>query len=283
MADYYTFEDTLKVARNIKQNVEKQYKLGENTQWSYFIAKQIVAPKKNVPKWYIKPAPKSQGDSWSRQVLKKDYIDMANRLVKYVDSNKTLPNYISLGNGKVSVADYTYMFARILVYYADKKAYPNYAELNSRAFSKPSETTNDVYNYFVKTFGNFGDTIDGALSKISGKGYGYYYDDSYSNRQSIDRMKAGKGVNCTDSCQVFYNIMLALIKKGKYKKVECLHIKCRGGDGHVRLRITLADGKTKILRDPASVLNGNGVTSNWCLNGSLIAIDPSWFKANLNR
>jgi hypothetical protein len=282
MADYYNFEDTVKVARNIKQNVEKKQKLGENTQWSYFIAKQIVAPRKNVNKWYIKPATKSQGDYFSRQILKKDYVDMANRLIKYCDKNKQLPNFISVGSNKMKVEDYTYMFARVLVYYADhKNAYPNYAEANSKAFTKPSESTNDVYNYFVKVFGSFGDTIDGALSKISRRGYGYYYDDVYSNKQSIDRMKAGKGVNCTDSCQVFYNIMLALIKKGKYKKVECLHIKCSGGDGHVRLRITFND-VTKIYRDPACTLNSGG-TCNWCMNGTLLGIDPYWFKQNLNR
>ena len=282
MADYYTFEDTVKIARNIKNNVEKSQKLGENTQWSYFIAKQIVAPQKNVNKWYIKPASKSQGDYLSRQVLKKDYVDMANRLIKYCDTNKQLPNFISVGNNKMKVEDYTYMFARVLVYYADhKNAYPNYAEANSKAFTKPTESGNTVYDYFVKVFGSFGDTIDGALAKISSRGYGYYYDDVYSNKQSIDRMKNRQGVNCTDSCHVFYNIMQFLIKKGKYKKVECLHVKCSGGDGHVRLRITLNDG-TKIYRDPACTLS-NGGTCNWCMNGSLLAVDPSWFKANLNR
>ena len=282
MTDYYNYDETVKVARNIKNNVEKQYKLGENAQWGYFIAKQIINPKKNVAKWYIKPAPNPSGDNISRQILKKDYIDMINRFIKYCDTNKQMPNYITVNGLKMKVNDYVYMFARILVYLADKGAYPNYAEANSKAFTKPTETTNSVYDYFVKTFGSFGDTIDGALSKISGRGYGYYYDDVYSNKQSIDRMKAGKGVNCTDSCHVFYNIMLALIKKGKYKKVECLHVKCSGGDGHVRLRITHNNGNT-FLRDPACTLK-NGGTCNWCTSRyTLLAIDPSWFKANLNR
>ena len=281
MTDYYTYNETVKIANNIKTNVEKTYKLGENPQWSYFIARQIVKPNTNVAKWYIKPAPKSAGDNISRQIVKKDYMDMANRLVKYCDNNKTLPNYITTNGLKVKVDDYCYMFARILAYYDKNKAWPNYANVNSKAFTKPTETTNDVYTYFVKVFGSFGDTIDGALSKISGRGYGYYYDDRYSNKQSIDRMKNRQGVNCTDSCHVFYNIMTALIKKGKYRKVECLHVKCRGGDGHVRLRITMNDG-TKIYRDPACTLSSGG-TCNWCLNGTLLAVNPSWFLSNLQR
>ena len=94
-------------------------------------------------------------------------------------------------------------------------------------------------------------------------------------------MKSGKGVNCTDSCQVFYNIMLQLIALGKYKKVECLHVLCRGGDGHVRLRITLPNGE-KFYRDPACTLSDGGVC-NWCMDGTLLAVDPAWFMANLNR
>ena len=278
----YTYKEIVDAANIIKNNVEKKYVLGANTRWSYFFAKQIIKPKTNVTRFSFTEAPSSTGDNISRQIMKKDYTDMANRLVKYVDNNKKLPNYITVNGLRMKVNDYCYMFARILAYYDKNKAWPNYANVNSKAFVKPTETTNDVYDYFVKVFGNFGDTIDGALQKISGRGYGYYYDDRYNNRQSIDRMKNKQGINCTDSCHVFYNIMLALIKKGKYRKVECLHVKCRGGDGHVRLRITMNDG-TKIYRDPACTLSSGG-TCNWCTSGyTLLAVDPSWFKANLYR
>ena len=282
MSEYYTYNEIITQAKKIKNNVEKEYKLGENPQWSYFICKAIITPKKNVTKFYIKPAPASSGDNFGRQIIKKDYMDMAKRLVKYCDTNKTLPNYITVNGKKMKVNDYVYMFARILVYYATNGQFPNYANVNSQAFTKPVVTTNDVYNYFVKVFGSFDNTIDGALKKIAGKGYGYYYDDVYSNKTAIDRMKAGKGVNCTDSCHVFYNIMQQLIALGKYKKVECLHIKCKGGDGHVRLRITAKDG-SYFYRDPAAVLDSGVITKNWCSNGTLLSVNPSWFTQNLKR
>ena len=245
-----------------------------------------MGPEKKIPPLTFESPSNPTGDYISNQIYKKDYFDMAKRLIAYVEKNKKLPNYISvtLSNKtyKVRVRDYLYMFARILVYYDKNGKFPKYANVNSKSFTKPTETTNEVYNYFKKVFGDFGDTIDGALSKIAGNGYGYYYDDVYSNKTSIDRMADGDGVNCTDSCQVFYNIMEALISKGKYQKVQCLHILCSGGDGHVRLRLQLNDGDW-IYRDPAAVLSSGSVTYNWCSGGEILAIDPSWFVENLYR
>ena len=280
MSNYYSYDEIVKRANLIKSNVEKQYKLGENPQWSYWIAGAILKPHTNIPKFKVLPAQASTGDNISRQIVKKDYKDMATRLVKYVDTYKKLPNYITSNGLKVKVNDYVYMFSRILVYYDKNSTYPNYAEVNSKAFTKPTETHNSVYTYFTKVFGNI-TCIDDALGKISGRGYGYYYDDKYSNKEAIDRMKNKKGINCTDSCHVFYNLGLDFIQQGKYKKVECLHVKCKGGDGHVRLRFTKPDGST-FYRDPACTLKSGG-TCNWCMNGTLLAVNPSWFMQNLNR
>ena len=279
------YSDILSKAKQIKTTVEKEYKLPFSTP-VYYIAKAILKPKTEIKSVKVEMASKSTGDYISNQIYKTTYLGMAERLTKYVETNGKLPNYITAivsdKTYKIKVSDYTYMFSRILIYYDTNGKLPSYANVNSKAFTKPTETGNTVYDYFKKVFGNFGDTIDGALTKIAGNGYGYYYDDVYSNKTSIDRMKNGQGVNCTDSCQVFYNIVSALIEKGKYKKVECLHVGCRGGDGHVRLRITLNDG-TYIFRDPAAVLSSGSVTYNWCLDGTLWAVNPSWFMQNLNK
>ena len=278
----YNYNVIVDNAKKCKSSVEKNYKLGVTSLWSYYFAKSILNPKKDIMKLSFKEASKPTGTYISRQISKSDYTDMAKRLVNYVEKNKQLPNYITYKNYKVKTRLYTYMFAKIVVYYYEHKALPGYVNVNSKSFSKPTETTNEVYNYFVDVFGKFNNTIDGALSKIAGKGYGYYYDDVYTNKESINRMKNGKGVNCTDSCQVFYNILLQLINLGKYRKVECLHVKCQGGDGHVRLRITLNDG-SYIYRDPAAVLDSGNITHNWCSNGTLLSVNPSWFLSNLNR
>ncbi len=280
----YTYKQILSVAKDITNNVKTNYKLGRTAKWSYYLAKAILTPKKDIKKIGVQDAPKPTGTVISRTVKKADYIDIAKRYVQFVEkhSKHRLPNYVSYGKHKIRPRLATLVFAKILVSYSKNGKLPNEVNINSRAFTKPTVTTNEVYNYFVKVFGKFDNTIDGALSKVEAKGYAYYYDDLYSNKTSIDRLKQGKGINCTDSCHVFYNIMLQLIALGKYKKVECLHVMCSSG-GHVKLRITLNDG-TKIIRDPACAIsdNGKGIRCNWCTN-TPIAINPNWFMANLNR
>ena len=271
-------------AKQIKAEVLKYYKIKHNKAWSYFHAKSILKPKQDLKKIPIKQAKSdTTGDYFSRQVSKNQFTGMAKRFTAYVEENKQLPSYITVSpDRKMCVNDYVFMFARLEVYIDEHGKLPDSINVNSKYFVKPTEPADKVYNYFVKTFGNFGDTIDGALGKIAGAGYGYYYDDKYSNLQSIGRMKQGLGINCTDSCHVFFNIMLHLIKLGKYKKVECLHVQCSGGDGHVRLRITLNDG-SYIYRDPAAVLSSGSVSYNWCIDGELLDINPDWFMENLNK
>lgn len=278
-----TYSQILKQAKTCKSNVKKEYKLGMSYKWSYYFAKAIISPKKDIKVDSFKDCKHPSGTAISRQISKKDYLDIAKRYVNYIEKNKQFPNFATYGKYNIRPRLLTIFFADILVSYDKNGKLPSEININSKCFTKPSESGNAVYDYFVKVFGKFDNTIDGALSKIDGKGYGGYSDDRYSNKESITRMKNGQGVNCTDSCHVFYNIMKQLIKLGKYKKVECLHVRCSSGTGHVRLRITMNDS-TKILRDPASVLDGNGVKSNWCTsNFELWGIDPSWFMENLNR
>lgn len=276
----YTYNEILKQAKNVKANVKKEYKIGMSHKWSYYFAKALLT-NKDVEKIKINDAPNPSHTHISRQMTKNQYISLAKTFVKFVEEKHRLPNYLAWKGYKIASNLYTYTFARCLVFYEQYGYYDHEITVNQKVFTKPKESGNKVYDYFVKVFGKVS-SIDEALSKIQGRGYGYYYDDKYSNTTAIDRMKSKKGVNCTDSCQVMFNVLLVLIKKGKYKKVECLHIKCRGGDGHVRLRITLNDG-TKIYRDPASVLDGGSISSNWCSNGTLISVNPSWFMSNLNR
>jgi hypothetical protein len=172
------------------------------------------------------------------------------------------------------------------------------AEYQGNVKYKPSSVTNNIIinekpvpstksyeeellEYFESIFGEV-NSIDESLEKILSRGYAYYYDDVYGNYESIDRIANGDGVNCTDACQVFYNIAKAL-----GYTVRCVHVGCSGGDGHVRLQLKhdVNTGGEWINRDPAAVLSDNGqdVSYNWCLNGSIWAYDPDWFMENLYR
>lgn len=279
----YSYKNIVNKANNIKKNVEKDYELGESSIWSYYIAKAILNPKKEISKITIKNAEKSSGDYFSRQIYKSTYIDMAERLCKYVEKKNQLPNNIRDNKNKLmNVLDYTYMFARTLVWYDKTGALPNYTEANSKAFTKPVESTNSVYEYFCKVFKKKITCIDDGLECIAGKGYGHYYDDKKSNKETIDAMANNKhddDPNCTDSCHVMKNVADGT---RKYKKVDVVHVKCKGGDGHVRLKITQKNGSV-FYRDPAAVLSSGVITKNWCLDGTLLAINPYWFSQNLHR
>ena len=278
MSNYvYTYQTIVGKAKEIKKSVEKEYKK-PSANWSYYFAKAILTPKKNVTKITVKAPSHSTGNDFGRQLTKSQYLDMAKRLVKYVESHNQMPNNIKIGSKLMRGSDYTYMFSRILVYYDTNGKLPAYANVNSKAFTKPTENKDDIYNYFVKVFGKV-TCIDDAMEKIAGRGYGYYYDDVYSNKQSIDRIKNRQGVNCTDATQMMKHVADAT---GKYKKVDCVHVKCRGGDGHVYLKITQKDGGV-FYKDPAACLDNGNINSIWCSNGTVLAINPSWWTANLNR
>lgn len=143
---------------------------------------------------------------------------------------------------------------------------------------EPEEKTysQEILEYFESKFGEMS-CIDDCLEAIQGNGYGYYYDDAYTNYTSINRMANGSGVNCTDSCHVFWHLAVAL-----GYRVEVLHIQCSGGDGHVRLELE-REGTGVFYRDPAACLDGNDVSYNWCSSGYLIATNPDWFFENLYR
>ena len=277
----YDFKTIVQKARYIKHSVESTYDYTVTSRWCYYICKAILEPGKSFSGFKIAEANNPRGTYISRTVSKADYLDMCRRVVKYVELKKKMPNHVAYRTEyKINIRLFTYIAAYLLVHYVDDRMLKDKVNINSKYFVKPTEPTNEVYAYFVKVFGNI-TCIDDALDKIDGNGYGYYYDDQYTNRQSIDRMKNHQGVNCTDSCHVFYNLGLQFVKQGKYKKVECLHVMCRGGDGHVRLRFTLPNGET-FYRDPACTLSDGGYC-NWCMDGEVIAINPKWFMDNLSR
>ena len=283
-----TIKEINKIAETVKNNVEKKQKLPvisgySFAEYGYILAKSVVYPGKDITKIKVNPAPAPTGNGISRSIDKSDYIKLAKNFVNFIEQKKQLPNFSYFLTYKIIPKLLIYCFAKIIVYYKEHKALPNYCNFNSKIFLTNQKTVSndDVFNYFVKIFGNV-KTIDDAFNKIKERGYSYYYDDIYNNKNSIDRIKANRGVNCTDSCQVFWHIGKAL-----GYEVRCVHVKCQGGDGHVRLQFkhkTNTNNKW-INRDPAAILSKNGqpLTYIWCANGTQLAINPNWFLENVNR
>jgi hypothetical protein len=274
----YTYNTILEKAQNIKNNVEKNYKLGESTGWSYYIAKEIIQRTKTVPKIGVKGASKSEGNDFGRQISKDEYLDMAKRLTAYVEKHNQLPNNIKIGNKLMRVSDYTYMFARILVYYDNNKKLPSKANVNSKAFTKPTEYPNKVYGLWVKYIKTKPKYLDDVCDYIKAHfTYEFYYDDQKSN-EDVLKTKAG---NCTDLLQMLSNMADAM----DYD-FEIIHTQCKqSGVGHVYGRFKKKGTNNWFTRDIACIADESRYCV-WCEvpnGGNLIARNPSWFYQNLHR
>ena len=274
----YTYKQVLGVAKACQANIKKEYKLGVTSKWSYFFAKAILQPNK-VYNQFNYPAPQQpHGDYLSRQISISDCLDCCKRLVKYVETNKRMPNYIAWKNFKISPALFTEVLSRVLIYLDTHKTLPKYANINSKVFKEETETDNVVYNYFVKKTGKKPKTVDETLTYISNNFvYEGYNDDKYSNKEVIDKKKG----NCVDLLQFLTNMA-----KAEGYETRCIHVKCRqSGTGHVfgQFKHNIHTENTWITRDPAAVAGGNNIRKIWCENGIKLATDPKWFLANLNR
>lgn len=183
------------------------------------------------------------------------------------DGVKYYTNTIISMNNRVSAYEVLYGRSPAIVYVND-----------SHDNGTTSNTTDVTLQKCYNAFGKF-NTIDEFLSKIQGKGYAYYYNSEYNTDTTINRIKNRKGVNCTDSSQLTYRV-----GTGLGYTVQFIHVKCRSsGTGHVRVRLKHSKhtGGEWIYRDPAAVLKGNGVRSNWCMNGTVLAYNPSWIFSDL--
>lgn len=277
----YTYQQLLEKAKTCKSSVEKKQSLGISYRWSYYFAKLILNPKQSVKKISLADAPNPHGDYLSRQISKNDYLKMIKGYVEFIEKKGRFRNFADYGKLHIRPRLLTYLLADILVYYDTHKKLPDKRNINSKIFTKPVEYSNVVYKYFVEKTGKRFTTIDDLLSWMSGRGYGNYSDDVYSNKNCIDRMISFKGINCTDSLQFLINMAEEMGYEWK-----CIHVQCRtSGIGHVfgKFRHKKHTDNQWITRDPASVLDGNGIRSVWCENGYLLATNPSWFLENLNR
>lgn len=283
--------DVYKMASDFKAYVEKNKKIPYTLSYSgvtyygnemqYILNYALRNPKDDVwvqdgLKWCVN----ATGTDIVENVLKDDYKDQAERVHKYIVNNKQIPNNVTTVRSKmkVNIDLYSYCVAKILVWMKNNNgAYPNYCKYDYKDMKSQSKTyTEEIFDYFSSKFGK-PTSIDNALAKIKSKGYGYYYDDRYTNKQSIDRIKNGQGVNCTDACHLFWHIGKAL-----GYDVKAIHVKCRGGDGHIRLQFYKKQYGW-FNRDPASVLDGECVECIWCGNGTYLATNPQWFMQNVNR
>ena len=193
-------------------------------------------------------------------------------------SYELFPAYVTGSNGvKYYLNTYVDMNKRVLAYVKNHKNTPpkTVRIQGSNNNNTTSNTTDATLQKCYDAFGKF-TKFDDWLEKIQGRGYAYYYDSVYNTNQTISRIKNGQGVNCTDSAQLGYRIALALGYTCQF-----VHVRCRSGTGHVRLRLKAKGSDNWFYRDPSAVLDGNSYTYNWCSDGTVLAYNPSWVLADV--
>lgn len=272
----YSYNKILDTAKTVQKNVKTDYKTKVHNRWCYYFAKSILNPKKNITTITVNDANDPTGTYISNQIKKADYIDVCKRLTVYVEKNKRLPNYVTYSKYKLTPHLLVEVLSRILVWYSNNGKLPSQANINSKVFNKPTESKNEVYDYFVKKTGlkpkYLDDVCDWARDKVT---YQFYFDDKKSNKEVIDS-KAG---NCTDLLQMLVNMAKALGYEWKVIHTECK----QSGTGHVYGMFRKSGDW--FIRDIACIADESRYCV-WCQvpnGGNKLAENPSWFMQNLNR
>lgn len=273
------YKNIVKQAKKCIENVKTKQELGMSTKWSYYQAKAILNPKTDIPKIRIAKPNKTKQSKISRQISKTDYLELAERYIKYIEKHNCLPGYIKYNGFKLKPRHLTVLFSKIILYQYKHGELPEKVNFNWKWFIKPSETGNEVYDYFIKKTGiklkYFDDFCDWIKNKVN---YEFYFDDRKSNKEVIDS-KAG---NCTDLLQLAVNIAEALGYEWKI-----IHTQCKqSGTGHVYAKFRKKGSTEWFIRDVACIAD-NSDYCVWCNvdtgGGYLLDVNPSWFLENLHR
>lgn len=209
------------------------------------------------------------------------FEDMKKRFENYNKSHKAEANIVYLDfNTKyryVNKERMHDMIKRYDTYVAKNNRKPNFVYVNVP--STDSRLDGSKVSKVKAKLGNFTNAVE-LYNKLIGKGYRYYANDIYDWETELNRLASGKGLNCSDSCQFLYEVY----KEMGYD-VRYVHVKCRGGDGHIQLDIKYPKGATSYTRlDPAAALS-TGTKARWgklwCANPAyIIGYNPGWLMTD---
>ena len=132
----HKYNKILTRAKQCKKSVEQTGRLGVNVGWSYYFAKIIVDGKKDINKKKFSLGKTTSKNKYHQRIKKDDYLKLAKRLIKVVESEKRLPNAMTFNKKHLGQDDYTFLFARLVVYLSKKNSLPSDIGLNSNIFKE---------------------------------------------------------------------------------------------------------------------------------------------------
>lgn len=112
------------------------------SQYSYVFAKLVS--KMSLPtinKMPITNAKDDSGDNVDFTLSQIEYIDVAKRVVQFMETNKRCPNYATFKGKDIRWSLYTYCFIKILSFYKEKGRLPSTCTFNSKELQNTKTTT----------------------------------------------------------------------------------------------------------------------------------------------
>jgi hypothetical protein len=212
-------------------------------------------------------------DVKSGNIDKSGYVDLANRILKYMDSNGNAPNFASSTLGKIRYETLIYLESRIVYFYTVNKVLPKYAAVNPWETSTTPPSNNQYLRATEDAPSNSQTIINLAKSITAGKttelakataifnwvrdniSYSFYYD---TVKGALGTLSSRKG-NCVDTTHLLVALNRASGIQTRYEHGVCKF--ADGTFGHVWAQVYV-NGKW-YRADAISPRNTFGVINNW--------------------
>ena len=147
----YTYAKILERAKTCQTNVKKNKKNGIDDRWSYYIAKAIIKPHKDIERISVTNAPDPKGTAIHETIKYDDYINICKRYVAFIEDKENkkhaLPNWVTYKNYKIRPYLLNEILSRILVYYDEHGKMPSNAKFDSDIYKS---TTKKLWSYITE-------------------------------------------------------------------------------------------------------------------------------------
>ncbi len=281
----FTINEITDAASRVKTYTENNHKLPNYVQISSrqismpdFLRLMAVCTKRinsgstsKITSKHINSPPTPSENVNNGNIYRSQYIDMAQRIESFSDSNYMAPNYVRSSIGNIRFENTVYIYSKILNYYKEHKTLPTYVYVSKwnnnqdpalLPYLKPSLNCQSNDNSIISLSRNVasGSDYDKAnkifnwvRDKVS---YSFYYNTKKGALGTLN----GRNGNCCDQTHLLIALCRAAGLPAKYVNGECTF---RSGNryGHVWGQVYV--NNKWYTADAISSRNSFGVINNW--------------------